>query len=79
MSLVCSRTIEMLKELRFSTRTLPLRSNITPRGARSVERPLVVVLRHLLELRVLDDLEEPEAERQEAERRRQRHPQDDEA
>ena len=35
MFLLCSRTIEMTKESRFSTRTLPLRSNSTPRGARS--------------------------------------------
>ena len=35
-SLVCSRTIEMLKALRFSTSTRPVRSKITPRGARSV-------------------------------------------
>ena len=33
-SFVCSRTIEMLKECRFSTSTRPFRSNSTPRGAR---------------------------------------------
>ena len=33
-SLVCSRTMEMVKEWRFSTSTLPLRSNRMPRGAR---------------------------------------------
>ena len=36
--LVCSRTSAMLKVLRFSTRTLPLRSNSTPRGAGSGSR-----------------------------------------
>ena len=35
MSLVCSRTMEMLYECRFSTSTRPSRSNTSPRGARS--------------------------------------------
>src|SRR5262245_21354272 len=37
-SLVCSRTSAMLKVLRLSTSTLPLRSNSTPRGAGSGSR-----------------------------------------
>ena len=62
MSFVCSRTIEMLNDCRFSTSTRRLRSKTTPRGARSGKRPLVVVLRHHLELLVLDDLQHPEAD-----------------
>ena len=73
-SLVCSRTIEMLKELRFSTSTLPLRSNIDAARRAQRKRPLVVVLRHLLELGVLDDLEEPEADRRARRTRRSTAP-----
>ena len=69
---MCSRTIEMLYEWRFSTRTRPSRSNTMPRGARSAQRPLVVVLGHLLELRVLHHLQHPEADRQHGEQHRDR-------
>ena len=53
--------MEMLYEWRFSTRTLPLRSKTHPARCAQGERALVVVLRHLLELLVLHDLQNPEA------------------
>jgi hypothetical protein len=43
------------------------------------ERPLVIVLRHFLEAGVLDDLEEPEADRQRGERHDDAHLEDREA
>ena len=50
-------------EWRFSTSTLRSRSNTTPARRPQRQRPLMVVLRHLLELRVLHDLQHPEAHR----------------
>ena len=73
-SVVFSRTIETLNAGRFSTSTRPLRSKSTPRGARSGQLALVVVLGHLAELLVLDDLEEPEASDEQAEEHDDRHP-----
>ncbi len=52
----------MLNEWRFSTSTLPVAIEHDPARRAQRERPLVVVLRHLLELRVLDDLQHPEAD-----------------
>ena len=68
----------MLKELRFSTSSRPVRSKMTPRGAQR-QRALVVVLRHFLELGVLNHLEEPEPAGQQTERDTNRDPQHGEA
>ena len=51
----------------------PSRSKITPRGARSGDRALMVVLRELFELGVLDNLEVPEAERERGKNEAERH------
>ena len=61
---MCSRTIEIVKELRFSTRTLPLRSNSTPRGARSASVRWWLFSAISSYLRVLNDLQDPEADPQ---------------
>ena len=52
----------MLNEWRFSTSTAVAVEQDAARRAQR-QRPLVVVLGHLFELRVLDDLEHPEARR----------------
>ena len=54
----------MLNEWRFSTSTFAVAVEHDAARRAQRERPLMVVLRHLLELRVLHDLEHPEADRQ---------------
>ena len=66
-SLVCSRTMEMLKDARFWTSARAVAVEHHPARGAQGERPLVVVLGELLEPGVLHDLQNPEAHRQSGE------------